>query len=108
MGRRGSVKFHNAHSGSVYSVTGIIGEGSFARVAMAMDDNRMYGIKVVYKRNVYGHPEAREKLLLEKEVMADVAGFNTERLVRLHESWEDRRNIYFAMVSMIVFDISFA
>ena len=105
---RAPCELYNPHSGAKYAVSGIVGEGSFARVAAAYSNGRSFGIKVVHKANVYGHPEAREKLLLEKEVMADVAGFNTERLVRLHESWEDRRNIYFAMVSMIVFDISFA
>lgn len=31
--------------------------------------------------------------------MAEVASFNTDRLVRLLESWESRPNIYFVMVS---------
>ena len=99
---RALCELYNPHSDAQYSVFGIVGKGSFARVAAAMSNGRTYGIKVVHKPHVYGHPQAREMSLLEMKVLADVTSFNTERLVRLHESWEDQRNIYFAMVSLIV------
>lgn len=97
--RREPIVLHNEHSDTVYVVPGIIGEGSFSRVAAAVSNGAAFGIKVVHKANVYGHTDARERLLLEKQVMAEVASFNTDRLVRLLESWESRPNIYFVMVS---------
>lgn len=97
--KREPIELRNRYSGNVYTVSGIIGEGSFARVVAAESNGQVFGIKVVHKANVYGHPGARRSLLLEKAVMINVAGYNTDRLVHMLESWESRANIYFVMVS---------
>lgn len=90
----------NPHSRKTYRVDGIIGIGGFSRVVRAFDDEgQMCAIKVILKPRVYERRDARETLLREKSIMAQVSDLGTNRLVHLYESWEDNYLIYFVMVS---------
>lgn len=91
----------NPHTGTTYTVQGVVADGGFSRVAQVVDSKgQQWAAKIMHKRAVFKRPRGRDNLLREKNIMVNASGMGTQRLVGLLESWEDEENIYFIMVSV--------
>lgn len=92
------------HSGTrtAYHVVGMLGEGGFGRVFVAITDRaELSALKVVHKRRCYRVRGVKAALKLERDCMAMAAEMGLQYWMQLRAAWEDEHNLYYAMVSPV-------
>lgn len=76
-----------------FTITQIIGKGSYAKVCLAEYKNKKYALKVIDKKFIEKIEKVHE-VHIEKQILSML---DHPRIVKLHSTFQDQKNLYFVL-----------